>query len=288
MKCSGRSIWVILAALSVPPASLADPGARLLATGGVTQLEGSAGGGLVPWAVIAGYGTRDQIGGTAFYTSANPSHFKLDSRGLAVGIRDRVELSYARQQFGLGSTVAGKSIRQDIVGIKVRVAGDAVFDADSLLPQIAAGAQFKRNLDFDLVPRALGARGASGIDYYLAASKLIFGAIAGRNLMLNATVRATKANQMGLLGFGGDIRDRYSAHFESAVGVFMDDNVLIGVEYRHKPDNLSAFREESFKDIFVAYVPNKYVAITGAYAKLGNIADKPNQQAFYLSLQLSF
>ena len=30
-------------------------GSRILATGGVTQAEGSAGSGLVPWAVIAGY-----------------------------------------------------------------------------------------------------------------------------------------------------------------------------------------------------------------------------------------
>ena len=30
---------------------------RLLATSGVTQLEGSAGGGLVPWALVSGYGT---------------------------------------------------------------------------------------------------------------------------------------------------------------------------------------------------------------------------------------
>ena len=37
-------------------------GDRLIATSGVSQIEGAAGGGLVPWAVIAGYGTRDQFG----------------------------------------------------------------------------------------------------------------------------------------------------------------------------------------------------------------------------------
>lgn len=46
----------------------AQAGDRLLATGGVTQLEGAAGGGLTPWALIAGYGTRDQIGASAFLT----------------------------------------------------------------------------------------------------------------------------------------------------------------------------------------------------------------------------
>ena len=35
---------------------------KLLLTGGVSNIEGSAGGGLTPWAVIGGYGTADEIG----------------------------------------------------------------------------------------------------------------------------------------------------------------------------------------------------------------------------------
>lgn len=31
-----------------------DVGSRILATGGVTQVEGSAGSGIVPWAVLSG------------------------------------------------------------------------------------------------------------------------------------------------------------------------------------------------------------------------------------------
>ena len=38
---------------------------KQLLTGGVTQLEGAAGWGPTPWAVIAGYGTCDQIGASA-------------------------------------------------------------------------------------------------------------------------------------------------------------------------------------------------------------------------------
>lgn len=284
-----RIVIAIFAMLAAAQATYAaEPGDRLIATGGVTQIEGAAGGGLVPWALINGYGTRDQIGVTAFYTSANPSHFSLDSEGIAVGIHDRFEVSFARQRFGLGSTVPGRSIRQDVIGLKIKLAGDAVFEQDSLLPQISAGLQFKNNLDFDPVPRALGAKSASGIDYYLAATKLFMGAAAGHNLLLNATVRATRANQLGLLGFGGDLRDSYSLNLETSAAVFLDDNLAIGAEYRQKPDNLSAFREDSFKDIFVAYFPSKRVALTAAYVRMGNLADKPGQNAFYISGQLSF
>ena len=266
----------------------AEPGARLLATGGVTQIEGAGGGGLVPWALIAGYGTRDQIGGAAFYTRADPSDFSLSSKGVVIGIFDRVEVSIAEQRFGLGTTVPGLSIKQDVFGLKVKVAGDAVYDQDTYMPQIAVGLQYKHNQNFDPIPRALGARKSSGVDYYVAATKLLLGAAAGRNLLLNATLRATKANQLGILGFGGDLRDSYSLHFESSAGVFLNDNILVGAEYRHKPNNLSVFREDAFKDVFIAFVPAKYVALTAAYAKYGNIADKRNQRALYLSLQLNY
>ena len=62
--------WVVFLLVAMilgtcPSNAYAD-GGRLLATGGVTQLEGAAGGGIVPWAVIGGYGTRDEIGATGF------------------------------------------------------------------------------------------------------------------------------------------------------------------------------------------------------------------------------
>jgi hypothetical protein len=43
-------------------AGLPEPGSRLHATGGVSQIEGAGGGGLTPWVLITGYGSRDQVG----------------------------------------------------------------------------------------------------------------------------------------------------------------------------------------------------------------------------------
>ena len=266
---------------------LPEPGGKLLATGGVTQIEGAAGGGLVPWALIAGYGTRDQVGITVYYTSADPTDFRLRAAGLAIGIHDRLELSVAQQRFGLGSTVPGESITQDLVGLKVRLFGDAVFDQDRWWPQVAAGLMYKRNEDMS-VPRLLGANRESDTDFYIAATKIYLAGLFGRNVLLNATVRATRANQLGLLGFGGDKNDDYQAMGEVSAGVFLHDRLLLGAEYRQKPDNLSAFREQDFYDVFVAFLPAKRASITAAYAQLGQIADKQDQEALYLSLQLSF
>jgi hypothetical protein len=114
------------------------------------------------------------------------------------------------------------------------------------------------------------------------------GAAFGRNVLANATLRATKANQMGLLGFGGDRNDGYRLMPEVSVGVFLTDAIALGAEYRRKPDNLSAFREEDFKDVFVAWFPTKRLSLTAAWVDFGQIADKKDQRAFYLSAQLAF
>jgi hypothetical protein len=283
-----KHLFALLICATAAAPGIAQAQGRLLATGGVTQVEGAAGGGLVPWALIAGYGTRDEIGGTGFGTYIDSGDFRLRSAGGAIGFYDRVEASVARQRFDLGSTVPGKSITQDVLGLKVKVAGDAIYDQDTWLPQIAVGLQYKHNRDFDSVPKALGAKRDSDFDYYVAATKVFLAGLAGRNVVLNALVRATRANQLGLLGFGGDKNDSYRAQFEGSAGIFLTDQLLVGAEYRSKPDNLSVFREQDFSDAFVAYVPNKHVALTAAYAWLGNVADKPNQRAWYLSLQLSF
>jgi len=269
-------------------AAVAAEEGRLIGTGGVTEIEGSAGGGIVPWAVVAGYGTRDQVDATAFYTYLSIKDFRLQSGGLAVGVFDRVELSYALQRLDLGSTVPGRSIEQDVFGAKVKLYGDAVYDQDMPWPQIAAGVQYKKNRDFDLVPRALGAKHDAGTDVYLSATKLYLAGIAGRNVLVNTTLRETEANQLGLLGFGGDLNSRMSPHFEGSAAVFITDRLAAGVEYRSKPNNLSAYREDSFDDVFLAWFPDKHLSITAAWAELGRIADKTNQDGVYLSLQLAY
>ncbi len=280
--------WVLACAVaaSLLQAGDARAGGRLLATGGVTQVEGSAGGGIVPWALIGGTGTRDEIGASAAYTQLETGDFRLRAAGIAIGLYDRVELSYARMTFGLGSTVPGQSIRQDVAGAKVKLFGDAVYDQDTWLPQVAAGVQYKHNRD-DLVPALLGARRGSGTDVYVAATKLVLAGVFGRNLLVDGTLRATKANQLGLLGFGGDLNDRYRLRFEGSAALFVTDSVALGGEFRSKPNNLSAFRERAFGDVFAAWLPTKSVAVTAAYTWLGRIADKPGQSGPYVSLQLS-
>ena len=261
---------------------------KLLLTGGVTNIEGSAGGGLTPWAVIGGYGTKDQIGANAFLTNVRSQDYELRTGGALVGIYDRVELSFAQQKFdtrqvggllGLGN---GYKFTQKIYGVKVKVAGDAVLEQDSWLPQIAVGLQRKENDRGDLL-RALGIKSDRGTDYYVSATKLFL----AQSLLLNGTVRFTKANQTGILGFGTAARDKYDAVFEGSAALLLRKDLAVGVEFRQKPDHLP-FKEDNWYDLFVAWAPTKNVSVTLAYANLGNIVIKDKQKGTYLSLQVGF
>jgi len=250
------------------------------------MIEGAGGGGIVPWAFIAGYGTNRQVGGSAFYTRVDVDDFKLDSYGAAVGIFDRVELSIAQQKFDAGSVIPGLKLKTDTLGAKVRVYGDAVYDQDMPWPQVALGLMYKKNKDFT-VPGLVGAKKDSDTDFYVSATKVWLGGAWGRNALATVNLRATRANQLGLLGFGGDKKDSYSLQPEFSGAILLTDQLALGYEYRWKPDNLSAFKEEDFQDVFVAWFPHRNVAITAAFAKLGTIAGKGKQDGAYISLQLT-
>lgn len=261
---------------------------KLLLTGGITNIEGSAGGGLTPWAVIGGYGTKDQIGANAFFTNVRSKDYELRTGGALIGIYDRVELSFAQQKFdtrqvgGLLGIGNGYKFTQKIVGAKVKVAGDAVLEQDSWLPQIAVGFQRKENDRGDLL-RALGIKSDKGTDYYVSATKLLL----AQSVLLNGTVRFTKANQTGILGFGTATRDKYDTVFEGSTALLLRKDVAIGAEFRQKPDHLP-FKENNWFDVFVAWAPTKNVSVTLAYADLGNIVIKDKQKGTYLSLQVGF
>jgi hypothetical protein len=263
------------------------PGGKLLLTGGVSSLEGAGGGGLATWALVTGYETREGVGGNVHATGVALSDYTLRSVGAAAGFYDRVELSYARQAFDTGKTGAklgigsGYTFHQDVYGGKLRLFGDAVYDQDRLIPQVAVGVQYKANDRGGLV-RALGARDDDGVDYYVAATKVLL----GQSLVLNGTVRATKANQTGLLGFGG--QHGYTAQFEGSAGYLVSKRLLVGAEYRTKPDNLAFAREDDAFDLYAAYAVNKHLSVTAAYVDLGDIATFRNQRGLYLSLQAGF
>jgi len=285
---------------------------KLLLTGGVSSIDGAAGGGLTPWAVIGSNATEGQVGGTAALTRVSTQDYGLTVASAALGWHDRVELSLARQDFGASpayqlngiapfGVAPDAHIKLDIIGLKVRVAGEAVLDSDRWMPQIAVGLEHKRVrpgsvgsvLDF------LGSK-REGTDLYVSATKLLL----GQGLLLNATLRSTKANQNGLLGFGSGNPGKNSRSLqpEFSAACLLSSQFAVGAEYRFKPNKLealgaaaglgSALREDDWKDIFVAWAPTKHFSLTLAYVDLGRIVPgitaSRRQTGGYLSAQIAF
>lgn len=262
---------------------------RLLATGGASTIEGSAGGGIVPMAVLAGYGAQEEQGAVVFASYVDTGDYQLEVVGGSWSWRNRVELSIAQQTLTHESLTAAlslptDSISQRIISAKLRVAGDLIYTP---MPQISIGLQHKKNLDF-LVPAAVGAKDDSGTDINLTATKLILGAVFDRNLLLNANLRYTNANQTGLVGFGGDKNNQRDVVTEISTGLLLNRHWLVGAEYRQKPNNLSFIKEDDWQTVFVGWFPNKRVALVAAYVDLGEVATFKEQTGWYLSLQGSF
>jgi hypothetical protein len=283
----------------------ADTG-KLVLTGGVSTVEGAAGGGISPWAVIGSNATAGEYGLSASASRFTTQDFDLTAYGLAVGINENLELSYAQQDLNASSTYAvvstvvpaittGQHLKMDVFGAKVRFAGDAVLDSDSLMPQISAGLLYKTTSagSYSEVINALGAK-RSGADLYLAATKLFL----ANSILVNATLRMTEANQGGLLGFGANGEQKYQLVPELSVAYLLRKDLAVGGEYRVMPNNYQNsispgyLHSDDWQDLFLAWAPGKNFSLTTAYVNLGQVVPVASsfrkQEGLYISAQVAF
>ena len=295
---------IALTLLAAAALALAQAGAhaatdKLLLTGGVNSVDGAAGGGLTPWAVIGSNATEGEFGVAATASVVSTRNYTMQVRGLLLAYDDRYEVTFAQQDFATEATgralgLPGLHLRMDILGAKVRLLGDAVLESDSWVPQVAAGVEVK-DIDAGGLKPTLQALGAHthGVDYYASATKLFL----AQGLLVNGTLRMTKANQNGLLGFGGTGHDTYKLEPEFSVAWLANRKLAFGAEYRRKPDNLNpsllgaGLKEDDWYDIFAAWAPTRNVSVTIAYVQLGHIvpAVATNKQAGgYVSAQFAF
>ena len=265
----------LLATLALmQPLAAAAAGDKLLLTGGVSSIDGAAGGGLTPWALTGSYASAGQWGATAFSTTVVTRDYRLQEAGMALAWDERLELSLAQQDFDTGSTgtalgLPGLRLRQAILGLKWRFAGDAVLNSDKTMPALAVGLQ-ARHLD------------AGGLAPTLAA--------------LGAKRQDVEAYVSGLLGFGASGRSAHRLQPELSLAWLLRRDLAVGAEWRRKPDNLNpsvmgaGLREDDWADVFVAWAPNKHLSVTAAWVDLGRIvpAVHPRRQTgAYLSLQVA-
>jgi hypothetical protein len=126
-----------------------------------------------------------------------------------------------------------------------------------------------------------------------------------QGILVNGTLRATKANQGGLLGHGATLNgadNGYEFMPELSVAYLLRKNLAVGVEYRAMPNKLQragagaglgdGLRGGAWKDVFIAWAPSKNVSLTLAYVDLGTIVpattENKKQTGAYVSAQIAF
>lgn len=231
---------------------------KVFLTEGVSMVDGAAGGGAVPWAVIAGNETRDGINANVHYTFASLPNYSLNTAGVAVGFYDRVELSYAYSVLPTGSTfdtvgllnsvLSGSStsstiggvepwnttIKMTIYGAKIRLLGEAIYDSDTWEPQVAIGGFYKINANKALL-QTLGADKNKDFEGYIALTKIFFPI----STAIDITARYTSANETGLTGFGNiDSGNHRKLRLEGSLAYLLQKNIAIGGEFQQHGDNL--------------------------------------------------
>ncbi|WP_084683066.1 DUF3034 family protein [Perlucidibaca piscinae] len=301
LQAMGLAVATVTLGLS--PAAHSASG-KLVLTGGVSTIEGSGGGGLTPWALIGTQATDNEWGVAANVSQARTQDYRLDTLGAMVAWDDRLEFSVGSQSLDTGPTsrqlgAPGQELDQVIVGVKYRVLGEAILDADTWLPQVAVGVQHKRLDAGNRIEGILNSVGAdtSGTDFYVSATKLFLKPA----VLINATLRATEANQNGLLGFGANGSSGYQIMPEVSVAKLLRNNLAVGAEYRAMPDNLelrpvgggrNGLASDDWKDVFVAWAPRKNVSLTAGYVDLGRIVpattSNRDQTGYYVSAQFSY
>jgi hypothetical protein len=265
---------VLISALLISSSSMASDG-KLLGTGGLLGVQGSAGGGIAPWAVIAGYGEDTQTAGAVAINAVSVDDFQLRNVSAAVGFRDRFELSLAQTEFSADSF----DLKTRRIGAKLKVAGDLIYGN---WPQISVGVQHIDNSS-DAVLRSLNIDQRSDVDVYLSASRVWLDGPFHRNFLLNVNARSTRSTQDGLLGFEQD--RRWQA--ELAAALFLNRKLALGFEYRDKSER-SGLREDDWRDVFIAWFPNKRLSLAAAWVDLGRINSEKRQQGVYFNVQGSF
>ncbi len=262
---------------------------KLPLTGGLPNIDGVGGGGITASALIAGYGTEGQIGGFAQYSKVSVDDFELDTQSVGIAFFNRLEVSVSESQFNTQQAGARLGLGENYefenssLNAKLRLFGDAILDQDTWVPQFSLGWQRKSSENTPVLA-LIGAQQDTDTELYLSATKLWL----APGILVNATARHTRANQNGILGFGGDREDDKRWLAEVFAAYLITDKLATGIEYKQQPNNLGFARQDDWKDVFLLYTPTKNLTLAAAYVDLGDIALQRNQRGFYASLTLQF
>jgi len=231
-------------------------------------------------------------------------HKFLQAYTVTANVFKRVELGYSYMHLGLGDWPSDvrratglhpeTSTRLHTLSARAMVVKEGSFGSP-WTPAITAGLRYKHNasvsdIDDDLngTCQAIGVRDDDGWEPTLTASKMFKG-ILPKPFILSAGLRRTKATHIGLCGFSDD----YHTVLEGSAVFFVTDRLLLGAEYREKPDELNRIpglvgKEDDWWDIVFCYIVNDHLTVSGGYAHLGKVLNHDENASWALQLKWEF
>ena len=240
--------------------------------------------------------------GPTFANLGNGRNFEAYTLTETIG--GRIELGYGFNRLDLGDldtdiqAATTLDIREDEVELhNFNARALLIKDGDfgqSWMPAVTLGLHYKHNSTVDDINDrllgtldAIGIEDDSGVDVTLYASKLFTST--PRPFFINAGLRSTKAAHIGLLGF----TDKRKTLFEANFGVLVLDNLVIGGEYRQKPDEYTALPgliegEDDWWSAFITYVVNDNMTASVAYIHMGDVLNHEANDTYGVKFKFEF
>jgi len=305
------------------------------------NIEGEGGGAIVPWAYVSNPSTDGGVGmpAVSMWTWVSDS-YTINFWPVAVTIGDSLELGVAYQNLDTSTlrddlksdsyAALGGAARLDIGMDNVQmVTAHAKYQflkETDTMPAMAVSVSYKKAIDVDelndnltddvralggVVPALatapdvldwMGVDDDDGFEVNLMATKLWKTKIP---ILTAVNLRYTQANQLGFLGFSDD----WTLNPEVTLAILPEPNVAIGIEYRHKPDELKSvndylnangvagglaqlgdytFEESDFVDVFAVYFPTPKLSIAAGVANIGNVVHKETNAIWAFNINYDF
>jgi len=201
-------------------------------------------------------GNADIIGKPRFggwYVSLDKVKVDWTTVGVADTFFKRLELSYGYETIAQDNATTK---RKNNLGAKLLLLPENAFD-NKFLPAVSAGSIFKHTSNVGLGVEA------SGVDFYLVATKLI--TQLPRPVLLSGGVLSTKAKVTGVFGFDKDRRETGFANID----VVLPLDLIVGFEYK-RGARFSDFKNANYWDAHIAWTANKNLSLILAYVDAGD------------------
>ncbi len=214
----------------------------------------------------------------------------------------RVELGYAYMNFDMGdlpdaieaateTRISDESVDMHVVNARLMLLSERQF-GKNWIPAVTVGLHYKNNatvndIDGELAGTltSIGIADDKGLDYTIHASKMFTNL--PRPVIVNLGLRSTEGAHTGLLGFTDDRK----VVFEGSVAVLATSRLILGAEYRQKPDEYTPVdgliaEEDDWWTVEAGYIINPHMTIAVGYAQFGNILNHKANDSFGAALKI--